>query len=121
VDAIESGDLTVLEELRDLLVAQDHQVLDQAVSLGLGDLARPDDRAVVEVELGLAPGHHDRRGRAVPGEGGGDSSGELDLRADGLGSALARGEYLIELVVVQARVGPDPAAIEAHRPDVAAP
>ena len=54
VDAVERARLAPLEVVGDLLVGEHHQLLDQAVRLGLLDAVRADHVAVVgELELGL--------------------------------------------------------------------
>ena len=60
VDAIEGGDATALEQLGDPLVGEDHQLLDQAVGLGLPHRVGADDLSVLEPEIGLRALHVER-------------------------------------------------------------
>jgi hypothetical protein len=83
--------------------------------LGLGDLPGADDRAVVERELGLAPRYDHRRPGAAVGEGGGHAPCDVQRRRHLGGRPRAPREDLIELVVVEAGVGADQAAVEARR------
>ena len=68
VNAVERRDAATLEQLGDALVGEDHQVLDQAVGLGLRDRVGSDHLAILEAELGLEALHLERGARAAAGE-----------------------------------------------------
>ena len=118
VDAVDRRHATALEQLRDLLVGENHQPLDQAVGLGLRHGAGTDDfTGTIEAELGL--GALDREPApivALPAEARCRVAGQRQRLGDPLGRGGATGEDHIELVVVEAGVGPDPAAIEGGVP-----
>ena len=116
VDAVDRRHPLALQQLRDLLVGEDHQPLDQAVRLGLGDAARAADVAGrVEAELRLE-GLDVEAGRAAPLA---QRRRRLARHRQRLGDRLRRfgaaGEDRVELVVVEPRVGADAAAVEARR------
>jgi hypothetical protein len=115
VDAVEAGDPLALDQLRDLFVGQDHQLLDQPVGLGLGDgLGCGHVPLVVEAEVGLGAVHLELGAGAALRQCRGGSARERDRLGHVPGRLRAAGEDLIELVVVQARVRADPAAVEAR-------
>ena len=104
-------------QLRDLLVGEDHQPLDQAVGLGLGD--RRGRRRRCPRRRSRTPARPiRRRGWSAPRC---SPSAAATSRAAASGSATAAGgsrpagEDRVELVVVEAGVGADAAAVEAGR------
>ena len=114
VHAVQARHAALLEQAGDGFVGGDHQVLDQAVGLGLR--AREDREHVavlVERELGLL-GVDDERAAALAlalQRGGGLARG-AQRRAPRLGGGLAPGEDAVDLLVVQARVRADHRAVE---------
>ena len=116
VDAVERRHALALQELGDLFVGEDHQPLDQPVGLGLGHGVGAGHVARgVEAELGLG-GLDVEAGRAAPlSQRRGDLARHRQRRGDRLGRPGATGEDRVELVVVEAGVGADAAAIEARR------
>ncbi len=117
VDAVEGRDLSPLAELGDLLVGEDHQVLDQAVRLRLGDRFRSHDGAVgVEVELGLERLDLQGADATAIGQRRGRPPRERKRLGDSRGSGLSPVEDPIELVVVEALVRADAGPLEAGRP-----
>jgi hypothetical protein len=116
VHAIQGHRAPTVAELGDPLVGEDHQLLDQAVGLGLGHGARPDHRAVgVELELRLGGRHLKRAARTVLGQPGGRRARCLERLGYRLGRALVAREEAVELVVVEPCVRADQAAVEARR------
>ena len=115
VDAVEGGDATALEQLGDLLVGEDHQLLDQAVGLGLLDRVRADDLSVLEAELGLGALNVERRAGPASREGRSRLPCERQRLGDPAGRPRPTAEDLVELVVVEPRVRADQAAVEARR------
>ena len=69
----------------------------------------------VELELRLRGRDLQRRAAAPSREHGRGAAREVERGRDRLGGPLAAGEELVELVVGEARVGADPAAVEARR------
>ena len=111
-----SGTRRALEQRGDLLVGEDHQPLDQPVGLGLRDAAGGDDVAVlVEAELGLAGFDVELAAGAALARAPRPPRGRSPAaRRPRRGASLAPGEDPVELVVVEARVGADQAAVEAR-------
>jgi hypothetical protein len=92
------------------------------VRLGLLDAPGAGDVATrVELELRLERLDLERGHRAAPGERGGGTAGEIERRRDGGGRLGPSGEDLVELVVVEAGVGADAAAVEGGRARLAPP
>ncbi len=115
VDPVDRRHALALQQLGDLLVGEDHQPLDQAVRLGLGDTARADDVAArVEAELGLE-GLDVEAGRAAPlAQRRGRLAGDRQRLGDRFGRFRPPREDDVQLVVVEPRVGADAAAVEAR-------
>ena len=113
VDPVDRRHPLALEQLRHLLVGEDHQPLDQPVRLGLGDAAGADHVAArVEAELGLE-GLDVEAGRAAPlAQRRGRLAGDRQRLGDRLRRFGPTGEDDVELVVVEPRVGADAAAVE---------
>ena len=114
VHAVEQRLAPARQLLRHLLVGEDHQLLDQAVRLGLHVVDRPHDVPVrVELELGLGRLDAERAAReaALP-QGTGDLARQRERLGDLLGSGGAVREHPLDLVVAEARVGADQAAVE---------
>ena len=115
VNPIDGGGALALEQLRDLLVGEDHQPLDQPVRLGLGDGAGLDRVAVgAEAELRLEGLDLETRRAAALSEPRGGSAGYRERLGNWLGGLSPAGEHLVEAVVVETSVGADPAAVEAR-------
>jgi len=115
MDAVDRRHPLALEQPRDLFVGEDHQPLDQAMGLGLGDAAGADRVAArVEAELGLE-GLDVEAGRAAPlAQRRGRLARHRHRLADRIRRFGAAGEDDVELVVVEPRVGADAAAVEAR-------
>ena len=121
VDAVDGGHPPALAELGDLLVGEDHQVLDQPVGLGLRDGV---GRATTAPSSSNSnSGSNDSTSSDPTGRRAASAAAARRARPERLGDLGGRprapGEDLVELVVVEARVGADPAAIEARRPRLA--
>ena len=115
MDAVERRHVLALEQPRDLLVGEDHQLLDQAVGLGLDERVRGLDVAVGrERELRLGAPHLEAGGVGV-GNRRRRPPSRRDRIRDRVGGALGPGEDPVEVVVVEARVGTDPRPVEARR------
>ena len=114
VDAVERRQLARLQQPGDRLVCGDHQVLDQAVRLGLLARRQPGHVALVrEVELRL-DGLHGQRPARLPCRVERRRGGTRGLQRPsprGLCELLA-GEDTIDARVVQPRVGADQRAVE---------
>ena len=112
-----SARLAPLAELGDLLVGEDHQVLDQAVRLGLGD--RPRRRPRRRRRRSSNSGSNDSTSSGRPRRRSASAAAASRASASGSATALGRrsraGEDRVELVVVEPRVGADAAAVEAGR------
>jgi hypothetical protein len=116
VDAVHGRQPLSLQQRCDLLVAEDHQLLDQPVRLRL--LNRPsagDVAVVVEGELRLRRVDFEGAAQALGGERRGGGARDLQRLCDRLRREGAASEHLVELVVVEARVGTDATAVEACR------
>ena len=101
----------------DQLVGEDHQLLDQPVSLRLRNGTSGGDVALgVECEFRLG-GDDLQRARPLAASGTGNLASDLE-RPGNLGRGrLAAGEDPVKLVIVQAGVGEDARAREREVPD----
>ena len=115
VDPVEGRDAATLEQLGDPLVGEDHQVLDQAMGLGLLHGLGTDHLTVLETELGLEALYLERGARPAAGERRRGLARERQRLGDRIGGPPPAGEDLVELVVVEAGIRPDRAAVEARR------
>ena len=115
VDAVDRRHPLALQELGHLLVGEDHQPLDQAVGLGLRHAARAGHVALgVEAELRLEGLDVEARRPAVLAQRRRGLPRHRQRLGDSLGRPRAAGEDRVELVVVEAGVGADAAAVEAR-------
>ena len=115
VDPVDGRDAAALEELSDTLVREDHQLLDQPVGLGLRDRVGAGHPSVLEPELGFEALHLERGAGAAAGESHGRLSGEGQRLGDRPRGPRTASKHLVELVVVEAHVRADQAAVEAGR------
>ena len=121
VDPVEGRDALALEQLGDLLVGEDHQLLDQLVRLGL---RTPSARRPRRRRSKLNSGSELSTSSDAPGAAPASAAARLARQGQRLGDRLRAalalpGEDLVELVVVQPRVRADPAAVEAGRAQLA--
>ncbi len=122
VDPVEGRHLAALRVVGDQLVRPDHELLDEAVGLGLRNGPRGGDVAVpVEVELGLRGLDLEGGALAQLGKGSRDFSSEPQRLGDLRWRFLAAGEHTVELVVVEAGVGANERAGEGDGADRPAP
>ena len=109
------------EQLGDLLVGEDHQMLDQPVGLRLGHRA---GAVTAPSASKLNSGSNDSTSSDPHRSSGGERGGRAARQGERLRHLRRRlgatGEELIELVVVEACVGADAAPVEARRPRLAA-
>ena len=116
VHPVEGRHAAPLADLGNPLVGEDHQLLDQAVGLGLGDRVSP-DHVPVGIELELRLGGRDlqrapaRVCRAAPPQ----RRGRSPVASRSPPARLLAGEDAVELVVVEPAVGANAAAVEARR------
>ena len=123
VDAVERRDLALVEQRRDALVGGDHQVLDEAVRLGLlarrpgsrrGRAGRRRTRARSR-SIASAP-RASRRAWSAAAAARAAASGS----AHGASARSSPGEDPVDAVVVEARVGADQRAVERAAHDLRA-
>ena len=116
VDPVEGRDAPALEQLRDPLVGEDHQVLDQPVGLGLRHRVGSDDLA--RPRSGTRARSSPPRARSAAGARARAAAASRAMRQR-LGDPLRRprpaGEDLVELLVVEAGIRAHQAAVEARR------
>src|ERR1700685_3243509 len=114
MDAKQGGYVLFVENLRYLLVGRDHQLLDQAVRLGLSDRDETNDAAgAIELELGLLAALDRERGtrRTSCRQRTSATASGREWLAPGVLGALAPVEDSVDLLVGQPSVGADHRAV----------